>query len=70
MINIKKQTVLNQNNEITAVIIDYKDYLYLEEIIENYGIAKLIDEVKQDEYLDKTDAVNYYQSLKGIKVDS
>ena len=70
MLNIKRQTVINQNNEIISVIIDYNDYLHIEEMFENYGLAKLIDEVDPNDYLDKKDAVKYYPSLKGVEVDS
>jgi len=61
MLNIKKQTVLNQDNEIASVIIDYKDFLHIEEVLENYGLSKLMDEVEPEEYLELNDALKYYQ---------
>ncbi|MCL0075724.1 hypothetical protein M1O17_02450 [Dehalococcoidia bacterium] len=47
-----------------AVQIPIEDFERLEEIIENYGLAKLMDEVKYDELLSIEDAKSYYQSLK------
>ncbi|MBM2817319.1 MAG: hypothetical protein HW421_4081 [Ignavibacteria bacterium] len=70
MLNIKKQTVHNQNDEIISVMIDYQDYLRLEEIFEDYGLAKLIDEAKNEEYLSGDEAKLYYQSLQGKAVEN
>ncbi|MBM2814143.1 MAG: hypothetical protein HW421_905 [Ignavibacteria bacterium] len=64
MLNIKKQTVHNQNNEIISVMIDYQDYMRLEEIFEDYGLARLIDETKNEEYLSGDEAKFYYKSLQ------
>ena len=68
MLNINKQTVLNQDNEIASVIIDYKDFLQIEEVLENYGLSKLMDEVEPDEYLELNDALKYYRNLKGSDI--
>ena len=64
MLNINKQTVLNQDNEIASVIIDYKDFLQIEEVLENYGLSKLMDEVEPDEYLELKDALKYYRNFR------
>ncbi len=61
MLNIKKQHILNENNEIISVIIDYKDYIHLEETLENFGLAQLMDAAKSDEYLDKNEALEFYK---------
>jgi len=34
------------------------------EVIENYGLSKLMDEVSEDDRLSAEDAKKYYQSLK------
>jgi hypothetical protein len=64
MLKIHKNVVLDENQKPTAVQIPIEDFERLEEIIENYGLAKLMDEVKDDERLSIEDAKNYYQSLK------
>ncbi|MEF9475724.1 MAG: hypothetical protein L0958_03340, partial [Candidatus Mariimomonas ferrooxydans] len=47
-----------------AVQIPIEEFERMEEIIENYGLSKLMDEVKNDERLSIEDAKKYYQSLK------
>jgi len=64
MLNINKHTVLNDKNEITSVIIEYKDYLMIEEIFENYSLSKFIDENEFEEYLDRNSAMEFYPNIK------
>jgi len=64
MLKIHKNIVLNQSRKPVAVQIPIEEFKRLEEIIENYGLAKLMDEVKDDERLSGKDAKKYYQSLK------
>jgi len=64
MLKIHKNVVLDENQKPTAIQIPIEDFERLEEIIEDYGLAKLMDEVKDDERLSIKEAKNYYQSLK------
>lgn len=64
MLKIRKKIVLDENQKPTAIQIPIEDFERLEEIIENYGLAKLMNEVKNDERLSIEEAKNYYQSLK------
>jgi len=64
MLKIHKNVVLDENQKPTAIQIPIEDFERLEEIIENYGLAKLMDEVKDDERLPTEEAKDYYQSLK------
>ncbi len=64
MLKIRKNVVLDENQKPTAVQIPIEDFERLEEIIENYGLAKLMNEVGNDERLSIEEAKNYYQSLK------
>jgi hypothetical protein len=64
MLKIHKHVVLDENHKPTAIQIPIEDFERLEEIIENYGLAKLMDEVKNDERLSIEEAKNHYQSLK------
>ncbi len=64
MLKIHKSVVLDENQKPTAIQIPIEDFERLEEIIENYGLAKLMDEVKDDERLSIEEAKNYYQPLK------
>jgi len=64
MLKIHKNIVLDENQKPVAIQIPIKEFEQLEEMIENYGLAKLIDEVKDDERLSVKEAKKYYQSLK------
>jgi len=64
MLKIHKNIVLDQSQKPVAVQIPIEEFERLEDIIENYGLAKLMDEVKDDERLSVEDAKKYYQSSK------
>ena len=64
MLKIRKSILLDENQKPIAVQIPIRDFERLEEIIENYGLAKLMDEVKDDGYFSLEEAKAYYQSLK------
>ena len=64
MLKIRKNIVLDENQKPIAVQIPISDFEQWEEVIENYGLAKLMDEVKDDERLSIEEAKTYYQSLK------
>ena len=50
--------------DLTMTTVEVEEFERLEEAIENYGLAKLIDEVSDDEQLSVNDAKNLYRSLK------
>ncbi len=64
MLGIHKNIVLDKNRKTIAVQIPIEEFERLEEIIENYGLAKLIDEVADDEQLSVHEAESLYRSLK------
>jgi len=64
MLGIHKNIVLDENRKPIAVQIPIEEFERLEEIIENYGLAKLIDEVADDEQLSIHEAESLYRSLK------
>lgn len=64
MLTIHKNIVLNEQQEPFAVQIPIEEFERLEEVIENYGLSKLIDEISDDEKLTVEEAKKYYQSLK------
>jgi hypothetical protein len=64
MLNIHKKILLDENQKPVAVQIPIEEFKHLEEIIENYGLSKLMDEVQDDEKLSVAEAKSYYQSLK------
>jgi hypothetical protein len=64
MLEIHKKIVLDEHQKPLAVQIPIDEFERLEEVIENYGLSKLMDEVEDDERLSIEDAKKYYRSLK------
>ena len=64
MLKIHKNVVLDENQKPIAVQIPIEEFEHLEELIENYGLAQLMDEVKNDERLSVEESKAYYKSLK------
>ena len=64
MLKIHEKIVLDENQRPVAIQIPIEEFEQLEEVLENYGLSKLMDEVIDDERLSIEDAKTYYQSLK------
>ena len=64
MLAIHKHYVLDENQNPIAVQIPLPEFERIEEVIENYGLAQLIDEAQDEERLTGEDAYNYYRALK------
>jgi hypothetical protein len=64
MLAIHKNVVLDENQKPIAVQIPIEEFGRLEEVIENYGLSKLMDETKGEERLSGEAAKKYYNSLK------
>ncbi|MFB2895955.1 hypothetical protein ACE1CI_23845 [Aerosakkonemataceae cyanobacterium BLCC-F50] len=70
MLKIHKNIVLDENQQPIAVQIPIAEFEKIEEILEDYGLAKLIEESENEERLSKEEALQYYKSLKGNYVES
>lgn len=70
MLEIQKQYVLDEQQRTLAVQIPIAVFNQIEEILENFGLIKLMEEVENDELLSGDDAYLYYQSLKKQNVGS
>ena len=64
MLDIHKKIVLDEDERPFAVQIPIKEFEQLEEVIENYGLSKLMDEAMEEETLSIEDAKAHYGSLK------
>ena len=64
MLKINKCIVVDEDQKPVAVQIPIKEFERMEEVIENYGLAKLMDEVADDEQLSLQEAQHYYGALK------
>jgi hypothetical protein len=70
MLDIPKNYVLDENQQPFAVQIPIAEFRKIEEILEDYGLAKLMEEIEGEDRLSKEEAVNYYASLKANNVES
>lgn len=70
MLEINKNYVLDKDRQPIAVQIPIAEFEKIEEILEDYGLAQLMDEVEEDETLNKEEALEYLASLKGENVES
>ncbi|MGI0015581.1 MAG: hypothetical protein ACREBU_19365 [Nitrososphaera sp.] len=64
MLEIHKNIVLDEDQQPIAVQIPIAEFERIEEIIENFGLAKLMEETENDERLIGEAARKYYESLK------
>ncbi|AFZ14191.1 hypothetical protein Cri9333_3362 [Crinalium epipsammum PCC 9333] len=70
MLEIHKYYVFDENQQPIAVQISISEFTQIEEILENYGLVKLMESAEDNERLSKTQALQYYRSLKGKNVDN
>jgi len=64
MLKIKKEYVITNDNKKKAVLMDIETFKKIEEILEDYGLGKYMEEVEGEEALSIEDAKEYYGSLK------
>jgi PHD/YefM family antitoxin component YafN of YafNO toxin-antitoxin module len=51
MLAIKKEYVVSNNNKKKAVLVDIATFNKMEELLENYGLARYMNEVKEEKYV-------------------
>ncbi len=59
MLEINKSYVLDKDKKPIAVQIPIAEFEKIEEILEDYGLGKLIEEVENDQILDKEKTWQY-----------
>ncbi|MDP2209557.1 MAG: hypothetical protein Q8K98_12425 [Bacteroidota bacterium] len=63
MTDIPKTYIVDENNTKVAVQLDISTFEKIEEILENFGLVQLINEVNNEEKLSIAEAKVYYQTL-------
>ncbi len=63
MLKIKRKYLVDENNKKLAVEIDIKTFSKIEEILENHGLYKFMQETDEEESLDLEEAKKYYSGL-------
>lgn len=69
MLEINKNYVLDADNKPIAVQIPITEFEKIEEILEDYGLARLMEEVENEETLSKQEALEYLESSKANNVE-
>jgi PHD/YefM family antitoxin component YafN of YafNO toxin-antitoxin module len=64
MLAIKKEYIITENNKKKAVLVDLETFNKMEELIEDYGLGKFMDEVKNERNLTLNDGKKQYQAMK------
>lgn len=63
MFDVKKKYIVDEENKKVAVQIYIDTFTQIEEVLENYGLAKLISENSDEETLSVKEAKSFYNSL-------
>lgn len=67
MLSIPKKYIVDENNKKIAVQLDIIIFEKIEEVLENYGLVKLIKENKGEEKLSLAEAKTVYETLEKKK---
>jgi PHD/YefM family antitoxin component YafN of YafNO toxin-antitoxin module len=63
MLAIKKEYVVSDNNKKKAVLVDIDTFNKMEELLENYGLAKYMNEVKEEKNMSLRQARKNYAAI-------
>ena len=61
MLDISHQFITSEDGKPIGVIIDIETFQKMESIIEDHGLAHLMDEILDDEELDLDEAIKLYE---------
>lgn len=64
MFDLKKKFIVDEENKKVAVQIDIETFTQIEEVLENYGLVKLISENADDGTLSVKEAKSFYKTLE------
>ena len=64
MLQIQKNYINNEHQKMIAVQVPVADFNKMEEVIENYGLAKLMDDAKLEKALSLKEAQQVYEKLR------
>jgi RelB antitoxin of RelBE toxin-antitoxin system len=64
MEELKKNYIVDEHNRRVAVQLDIETFNKIEEVIEDYALARLMEEYSDDEALETDEALAYYGTLE------
>ena len=67
MLNLHPNFLTDDDNNKVAVQLSIKSYNKIKEVLENYGLYKLMEEDTDDKPLELNEAKAYYKKLKKKK---
>jgi hypothetical protein len=63
MLAIKKEYIVTNGNKKKAVLVDIETFNKIEELLENYGLVKYMDEVMEEKNMPLEEAREYYAAI-------
>ena len=63
MLEIHKIYIFDENQQSIAVQIPIEEFEKIEEILEDYGLAQLMNEVKDEKPLSRDEALQYFEDI-------
>lgn len=64
MEELKKSYIVDEQNRKIAVQLDIETFNKIEEVLENFALARLMEENDDEDLLELNEALAYYQSLE------
>jgi hypothetical protein len=62
-IDIKRQYIVADNDRKIGVVLDIETFERIEELLENCGLARYMEEVEEEETLSLNEAQQYYTQV-------
>jgi len=67
MEELKKSYIVDEQNRRVAVQLDIETFNKIEEVLENFALARLMEENGDEDVLELNEALAYYQSLEKVE---
>jgi RelB Antitoxin alpha helical domain len=64
MEDLKKSYIVDEQNRRVAVQLDIETFNKIEEVLENFALARLMEENGDEDVLELNEALAYYQGLE------
>ena len=64
MEELKRSYIVDEQNRKVAVQLDIETFNKIEEVLENFALARLMEENGDEDVLELNEALAYYQSLE------
>ncbi len=62
--DLKKSYIVDEKGKPNAVIVDYEDFIKIEKLLLDYGLAKAMEEIENEGEVDLEEAKKIIDNLK------